>query len=158
MRIVALLTTAALGLLTASAAQACSLTPPAFVFWTPPAAIEAEVVRVRSVEPREWEQGKAYEAEFRSLGPSIRQNLPRYRWQTENDCGGSGPVSRGQHVLLLVEGDPAQASERRNSTRSPEDPPPVGRSGDFALVFTPRGPAEVAALLEIYHPFKRVEP
>jgi hypothetical protein len=158
MRILALLTTAALGLLTASAVQACSLAPPEFVFWTPPVAIEAEVVRVRSVEPREWEQGRAYEAEFKPLGPSIRQNLPRYRWQTENDCGGSGPVSRGQRVLLLIEGDPALARARGNATQSPEDPPPVGRSDELALVFTPRGPAEVAALLEIYHPFKRVEP
>jgi hypothetical protein len=158
MKIRALMAAAALAMLAASKAQACSVAPPGFVFWTPPAAIEAEVVRVRAVEPREWEQGRVYEAEFKPLDPSIRQNLPRYRWQTENDCGGSGPVRRGQRVLLLVEGDPALARARGNSAQSPEDPPPVGRSDEFALVFSPRAPDQVAALLDIYHPFRRVEP
>ncbi|MET4683854.1 hypothetical protein [Brevundimonas faecalis] len=115
-------------LLAAGETNACTLLPLSFTFLTAPAAFEAEVTKVRRVQPREWEEsmGPVYVADFRLAGPARLRTLPSYRWATKDDCGPIFPVKEGQRVLLLLEADPVEAqrlfTEIITSSHG-EDPP-----------------------------------
>ena len=104
----------------AGSVEACTLQPLNLIFFTGPAPFAAEVIEVRRVRERGWEQGlgPVREATFRLVGPVEPRKVPPYRWAQNNDCGSSYSVRAGQRVLLLLEADPDQARREHDSIMS----------------------------------------